>query len=327
MPPLITVIEPEGPEEWFASLKPLCDLDFFCPRGPMAPEIILPILQRSRGVIITSSTAVDRQLMEQAPNLGIIAKCGGPPSNVDLLAAEEHGIAVSCSPGANTTSIAEYTVMLIIAAMRRLDLHMTAIRQGRWRTADTLLGRDLGDSTVGIVGLGAIGQAVLQRLIPFGCSILIYSPHADPRQPLPEKCRFCQSLEEIVPPCDAITVHCRATAATAGLFDDSLFSKMKPGSVFINTARGAIVDEEALARALERGPLGAAAVDVFQQEPPSPDNPLLRSEKALLTPHSSGWTYGALRRECDGAVASTAAFLQDRPIPGLLNPKYAGRSR
>lgn len=212
--------------------------------------------------------------------------------------------------------------MLIIAALRRFDLQLPVVRRGGWRSSDSLLGHDLRDATVGIVGLGAIGREVLDRLVPFGCRLLVYSPHARGRRPDDGRFSFVETLEEMLPQCDAVTLHCRVNETTRGFFDERLFKMMKAGSAFVNTARGALVDERALARALENGPLSAAAVDVFQIEPPQSQNPLLRCGGALLTPHSAGWTVEALRRECGGAVDSVLAFFADKTIPGLLNEDY-----
>ncbi|MDY3869583.1 MAG: NAD(P)-dependent oxidoreductase [Pyramidobacter sp.] len=327
MKPVVTVIEPEGPPEWFSCLNSVADVRFYVPDGPMKPETVSEILKSSRGVIITSATSVSAAQIDAAEGLGIIAKCGGPPSNVDIAHAEKSGVAVSCCPGANTTSIAEYTVMLIIAMLRRFDLHISTVRQGKWRTPTTLLGHDLRGAVVGLVGLGAIGKEVLRRLEPFACSVLIYSPHAHRAQELPEGCRFVASLEEMLPQCDAVTLHCKVTEQTTGMFNKNMFQLMKQGAVFINTARGALVNEEDLAAALETGRVGAAAVDVFQTEPPSADNPLRQFQNAVLTPHSAGWTTEALWRECDGAARSALAFLTGTEIPGLLTPDYAKNKR
>ena len=322
MKPLVTVIEPEGPQEWFAALNEIAEVKFFSPRGPVRAAEIDGILAGSAAVVITSATAVSNDQLLAATGLKLIAKCGGPPSNIDVEYAARCGVAVSCVPGANTTTIAEYTVMLIIAALRRFDLQLPVVRRGGWRSSDSLLGHDLRDATVGIVGLGAIGREVLDRLVPFGCRLLVYAPPARGRRPDDGRFSFVETWEEMLPQCDAVTLHCRVNETTRGFFDERLFKMMKAGSAFVNTARGALVDERALARALENGPLSAAAVDVFQIEPPQSQNPLLRCGGALLTPHSAGWTVEALRRECGGAVDSVLAFFADKTIPGLLNEDY-----
>ena len=191
-------------------------------------------------------------------------------------------------------------------------------RRGQWRSAGSLLGHDLKDAAVGIVGLGAIGTEVVKRLQPLGCKIHVYTPHPAARR----GCNFVGSLEELLSLCDVVSLHCPVTPQTVNLFNTETLRLMRPGSILINTARGALVDEAALSAALKSGPLGAAAVDVFQQEPPPPDHPLLSCENALLTPHSSGWTLEALRRECVGAVDSIIAFRRGRPVPGLLTRSF-----
>lgn len=318
MKPVITVIEPEGPKEWFSPLQGDFDVRFYYPKGVPSKDKVTEILENSYGVIITSATEITDSQMDNAVNLRIIAKCGGPPSNISVSHAESCGIALTCVPGANTTTIAEYTVMLIIAMLRHFDEHTAVVRHGQWRSADTLLGHDLKDSAVGIVGLGSIGREVVKRLRPFGCRIFVYTPHPS----LFEGCTYVDSLEELLPLCDAVTLHCRVTPQTQNLLNASNICLMKKGAVLVNTARGVLVDEKALADALKNGPLSAAAVDVFQQEPPQEDNPLMMSPHAVLTPHASGWTHEALKRECSGAVNSILAYYHNETIPGLLTSDY-----
>lgn len=318
MKPVITVIEPEGPQQWFSPLQNDFDVRFYYPQGILSQKEVTEILKSSYGVIITSATSISDSQMDKAINLRIIAKCGGPPSNLNIQHAENCGIAVTCVPGANTTTIAEYTVMLIIAMLRRFDEHIDVIRRGQWRTANSLLGHDLMNSTVGIIGLGSIGREVLKRLRPFGCNVLAYTPH--PQQI--EGCTFKNSLEELLPQCDAVTLHCRVTPQTQNLLNARNIRLMKHGAVLINTARGALVDEKALADALKYGPISAAAIDVFKEEPPQKNNPLLQCSNAVLTPHSSGWTLEALKRECLGAVNSVLNYYHNKDIPGLLTKSY-----
>ncbi len=322
MKPLVTVIEPEGPQSWFSKLYECARVEFYRPDGPIGAGKVSEILSRSDGVVITSATAIDGGQMDASPRLRIVAKCGGPPSNVDIAHATRRGVAVTCVPGANTTTIAEYTVMLIIAALRRFDLHAGVVKRGEWRAAGDLFGRDLKGATVGIVGLGAIGYQVALRLRSFGCACLAFSPRARAAHAAEDWIEFRDSLDDLLPRCDAVTLHRALTPENKEFFGARAFSLMKKGAVFVNTARGALVDETALARALESGRLSAAAVDVFQTEPPCASSPLLNCPNVILTPHSSGWTEEALRRECEGAAASVAAFFGGREIPGLLNPDF-----
>ena len=322
---VIIVVEPEGPEEWFAPLEEVGELRFHYPDGgPIRPEQVDGFVDEADCLVITSATAISNAQLRNAKRLKLIAKCGGAPSNIDVSYAAKCGIATSCVPGANTTSIAEYTVMLLISTLRKYCSHTEAIRGGGWRT-DALLGRDIGDCTIGIVGLGAIGSAVLRMLQPFGCRVLVNSLHAD-KSAYSGQCVFYDDIEEMLPLCDAVTVHSKVTPQNRGFFNERLFSLMKKGAIFVNTARGALVDENALARALNCGKLSAAAIDVFQTEPPSSDNPLLLCPNAIITPHSSGWTLDALKRECDGAVRSVLAYFKGGDIPGLLDQSYINYS-
>lgn len=322
---IVTVIEPEGPEDWFLPLTQIADVHFFYPKGPVKACDVSRIIDESDCVVITSATTISNEQLRATKRLRLIAKCGGAPSNIDVDFAAGCGIAVTCVPGANTSSIAEYTVMLIISMLRKYSSHIAAIRAGAWRD-ERLLGRDLGDSTVGVIGLGAIGGTVVRMLRAFNCRVLVYSTHAC-RDAYKGLCEFSNSLEEMLPQCDVVTLHSKVTKDNKNFFNARLFNLMKHEGIFINTARGALVDEAALASALSNSVIAAAAVDVFQTEPPLKENPLLKCPNAIITPHSSGWTVDALKRECQGAVASAIAFFNNQDVPGLINVNYLDNKR
>lgn len=163
------------------------------------------------------------------------------------LPRNERGIAVSYVPYANNTTVAEYTVLLILGLLRRFDQQIQVVRAGGWRDADRLLGKDLRGATVGVIGYGDVGQQVVARLEPFGCDLPIYSPSVQKvGMALPYSCAFVPSLENLLPRCDVVTLHCSAKAENRHLLSRERMGLMKRGAYLVNTARGALVDEEAL---------------------------------------------------------------------------------
>jgi len=320
---IITVIEPEGPESWYDSLKEKAEVRFFYPEGPIAADQSRKLAMESDGVIITSSSGFTAEDMDQAKRLGIIAKCGGKPSNVDVDAATKRGIAVTYVPGANSSTVAEYAVMTMLTSLRRYPLVTTAIRRGLKRTTTDLFGRELRGKTVGLVGYGAIGREVAKRLEGFACSVRVFDPYYGGGEE-PACVTFTDDLDDLLRESDIVSLHCTLSAETEGLLGERELALMKPGAGIINCARGPLIDEAALERALREGRLAFAVLDVFTVEPPEADHPLVDVEGAVLTPHISSWTPEALHREVRGALDSVEAWLEGREIPGLINGDYAG---
>ncbi len=320
---LVHVIEPVGPFEWYKPLEDLAEIQFIYPDKSFSNVQLRKILEKSSAILITSSCGVSSEDMNYAKKLEIIAKCGGKPSNVDIDSATKHGIAVSYVPGANNTTVAEFCIMLIMSSMRNFISQAGAIHNNRWRTGDTLLGSELREKTVGIIGYGAVGREVARKLEGFDSNILIYDPYVKIKKDEFGSMESVENLETLLKESDIISVNCSLTKETRGFISDRQFELMKPKAILINTARGPIVDESALVRTLENEKIAGAAIDVFTKEPINSEHILASFKNVILTPHVAAWTEEALFREVNGAVQSTmAVFQKNYQVPGLLNADY-----
>ncbi len=325
----IVVIEPEGPEEWYSSLSEAGNVEFYYPQGPIDQGVVREVSRNVYGAIITSSCGFSAEDMEVLPSLRIIAKCGGKPSSVDIPAATKKGIAVTYVPGSNSTTVAEFTVMLVLDCLRRFPFISKTIGSGLNRNTTDMFGRELRGKIVGLVGYGAIGREVANRLQGFSCGVEVYDPFYDPDGSEPEYVSFRKTLEDILPRVDVLSLHCTLNGSTMDMISEKALGMMKPTSGIINTARAQLIDESAMEKALREERLAFAALDVFEVEPPGPDHPLLDLENVILTPHLASWTPEALHREVRGAVESVLALSRGEEIPGLINPEFRqfGHSR
>ncbi len=321
----VYVVEPEGPEEWFEELKKEAEVIFLYPEKALTPEEVRKVVSDATAMIITSRCGVSAEDMEHAKSLGIISKCGAKPSNVDIDAATKKGIAVTFTPGANSTTVAEFAVMMMMACLRRLNLLIDMVAKDEWRSPYTM-GRELRDKVVGLIGYGAIGREVARRLEGYDCQVLAYDPYYK-KGDEPKCVTFIDDLKRLITQSDVISIHCMLTDETYHLLSDKEFAMMKPTAVVVNTARGPIIDEEALARALKEEKIWGAAIDVYAEEPAKSTHPLVGLKNAILTPHVAGWTEETIMREVGGAVKSVLAYLRGEEIPGLINPDYAKHRR
>jgi D-3-phosphoglycerate dehydrogenase len=238
---------------------------------------------------IAGLDAIDRAALERADRLKVIARYGVGVDNVDLEACKEKGIIVTNTPGANSVSVAELALGLILALARQIPEAVQNVQQGKW---PRFSGISLEGKTVGILGLGAIGKQLARRLAGFDCQIMAYDPFADPAYAQANGIEL-GSMEEVIATADFLSLHLPLTPETKGLVNDAFLAKMKKGSHLINTARGEVVDEAALLHALESGHLRGAGLDAFVTEPPDPANPLLHLPQVIATPHLGAQTDGA----------------------------------
>jgi phosphoglycerate dehydrogenase-like enzyme len=253
--------------------------------------------------------------LARATRARLVHKFGAGVNTIDVDAATKHGIAVANMPGANAPSVAEGTVLLMLAALRRLPVLDRATRDGRGWPPDPQLGetvRDIGACTVGLVGYGNIAKRVAKIVAAMGATVLHTSTRDDG---LPG----WRPLPELVAASDVVSLHLPLTADTEGLIDRAAIAGMKPGAVLVNTSRGAIVDEDALAEALLDGRVAAAGLDVFSVEPVPPDNPLLGLDNVVLTPHVTWYTVDTMRRYLDEAVANCRRMRDGQQLAHVVN--------
>lgn len=255
-------------------------------------------------------------LIRSAAHLRLIHKWGIGVDSIDLAAAKQAGIGVAITAGANAHAVAEHTMLLMLATLRRLSLVDRALREGRWLFKEMRARcRQLSGKTVGLVGLGNIGRSVARRLSGFDVDVIYY----DPRRAPPDiesalKAAFVP-FETLLERADIISLHCPGGAANRHLIAAAQLSRMKHGAVFINTARGDLVDEPALYDALSTGRLMGAGLDVFDPEPPEADNRLLSLENVTITPHTAGSVLDNVGRVARHAFDNMQRVLRQEPLP------------
>lgn len=253
---------------------------------PMTREELLSVVGDIDGVVVGVDTW-NEEIFAHAPKLRAMARFGVGVDNIDLEAAKNHGIQVSNAKGMNSNPVAELTVGLILSTLRNVPAFNASIRQGLW---DRFMGRDLAGMTVGLLGFGDIAQRVARKLSGFDVTICAYDlyPNLEKAEQLHVD---MVSMDEVLHRADVVCMHLPSLPATYHIMNEGAFGKMKDGSYFINTARGALVDEQALYQALCSGKLRAAAIDVFDQEPVTKDNPLFTLPNLFATPHTAAETY------------------------------------
>lgn len=253
--------------------------------------------------------------LAKAVRLRLVHKLGAGVNTIDVAAATDRGIAVANMPGANAPSVAEGTLLLMLAALRRLPALDRATRAGNGWPSDPSLGetvRDVGGCTVGLVGYGNIAKRVAAVVEALG-GVVVHTSTADDGHP------GWRTLTDLLSVSDIVSLHLPLTETTEGLLDRDAIAGMKPGAVLINTSRGPIVDEGALVDALQSGQLSAAGLDVFATEPVPVDNPLLALPNVVLTPHVTWYTADTMRRYLGFAVDNCLRLRDGRALANIVN--------
>jgi D-3-phosphoglycerate dehydrogenase len=249
----------------------------------LKPAELIELIGDYQGLVIRSGTKVTSKVVEAAQNLKVIGRAGVGVENVDVEAASKKGIVVMNTPGGNDVTTAEHTISLMMSLARHIPQAVASLKMGKW-TREKFMGVELCNKTLGIIGLGKVGRIVAERALGFRMKVIAH----DPFVPTESAARLgveVVSLDEIYERSDFITVHTPMTNETRGLINSNTFAKMKTGVRIINCARGGIVDEEDLIQALQEGKVAGAALDVFVEEPPRPDHPLLMMDQVITTPH------------------------------------------
>jgi phosphoglycerate dehydrogenase-like enzyme len=269
---------------------------------------------------IADADPFDASVLERAPKLRVIARMGVGLDSIDLAAATAAGVAVTTTPNVNNETVADGALALILATLRRIVEQDAIVRAGGWRSFGEGGSWQLHRATVGIVGYGAIGRAVGRRLQGFGANVIVHDPL------LSEADLPLVSLDELVASSDVVTIHSPLTDETRGLFSAQLIAARKPGAILVNTARGPIVDEDALADALEQGHLRAAGLDVFETEPPAQSR-ILTAPNVTLSPHHAGISDVSNLDMSRMATASVFGILHGGDTGNVVNPEALQRAR
>jgi D-3-phosphoglycerate dehydrogenase / 2-oxoglutarate reductase len=264
-------------------------------------------LRDTHAVLITSRDRVTGPMIEQAGALRVIAKFGARPENVDWDTARRRGVRILWAPQANSDSVAEYTVLLLLAHLRQLVPAVRHVREGGWR--DTVaFGRELRGQTVGLIGLGNVGARVARCLSGFGVTLLGSDPVVRADQAAAMGVRLVP-LPDLLAQSDIVCLHAMVTPETRRMIDADVLRQMKPHALLVNTARGALVDEDALVEALAEGRLGGACLDVFASEPVDEANPLLAAPRTIVSPHIAAHTVEAQDREVTQTIEDVVRVL------------------
>ena len=270
------------------------------------------------GIILRTNIKITREIIEAAPCLKIISRTGAGVDNVDVTAATKKGILVCHAPGVNSISVAEHALALMMAMTKQLKVVDQAVHKDNWKIRYASKAGDLDGKTLGLVGIGHIGSLVAYKCrLAFNMKVIAYDPYVKQA----EGVELCSSLDQIFIQSDFISIHVPYTKETHHLVNARLLSLMKSDSYLINTSRGSVVDEKALIEVLEKGSIAGAGLDVFEKEPPSLDNPLLKFNNVITTSHSAG-----LNRDCERKLAIEAAqavvdFLEGRQPKHIYNKK------
>ncbi len=270
-------------------------------RSKLTPAEVREALKTVDGIIIRSGTELTPELLEGQHRLKVIVRAGVGVDNINLPTATREGIVVMNTPAGNTTSTAEHTVTMMMALSRNVAAADASMKSGKW-DRNKFKGTQLAGKTLAVVGLGRIGLAVAKRAIGLEMKVIGYDPFLSTERAAEQGIELIRDVDEIVTRCDYITVHTPLDDGTRGLLNADRIAKMRKGVRIINCARGGIVDESALADALKSGHVAGAALDVFVEEPPPADHPLLKAPNLVLTPH-----LGASTEEAQEAVSVEAA--------------------
>ena len=283
-------------------------------------------------VLVTEVDQVRRPIFAQAPTLKVISCCRGAPVNIDIEAATEYGVPVLITPGRNADGVADLALLFMLALLRHFLPVAGVLREegdGMEKLARTFTqyrGTELWGKTVGVVGLGAVGRAVAARLLAFGARVVAYDPYLTDEQAGQAGVKLL-SLDDLLKQSDIVSLHAVVTDETTGIIGEREFNLMKKGAYFVNTARSTLTDEGALHRALRDGHLAGAALDVFNDEPPSPDNPLLTLDNLIATPHIGGQTAEVIVHQSRIATDDLVQLFEGQRPLHCVNPQTLQRLR
>lgn len=309
----VVIAEPnDGMDDTFQILKDLgCEVvvgrPVSCADQVYSEDEIISMCKDADAFFGMSRETITRRVLENCPKMRVICKYGTGVNNIDCEAASELGIIVANAPVHNLT-VAEFAIADMLAVLKKIPYSANYLRQGGWRD-DTTTGHELFGKTVGIVGFGRIGKQVAKRLQNWGVNLVAYDPFVSREEASLFNVQMVD-WETIFRVSDIITIHVNLTKETENLIGWQEFEWMKETAIFINAARGGLVDQEALIDALRTGKIAGAGIDVFVTEHLEPDYPLLQMDNVVLTPHTAGYTYESLYRIAQQATANCVSALR-----------------
>lgn len=282
--------------------------------------------------LIIRATKLTENILAAGTKLKIVSRHGVGTDNLDIPGSTRHGVILTTTPGANAHSVAEHTVGAICWLLKQYGAAEKLLREGKFHQSGSLTGlltklgfenAVLEGKTLALVGVGAISRHVAKLCGPdgFGMNLIAYSPHVSAEQMAELHIRKCETLEEMLPVCDVLSIHTPKRPNTVNLIHRGSFAMMKPSAILINTARGGIVNEADLAEALKNHQIAGAALDVYDPEPPAQDNPLFQLDNVLLTPHIGAATDGAMQNMARACAQNIIDYFSGKRPGFVVNPE------
>jgi D-3-phosphoglycerate dehydrogenase len=276
------------------------------------------------GMIVRVPAFVTRKVLENARRLKVVGRFGVGYENIDVDAATEKGVVVTYTPGANTLSVAEHVIGLMFALAKQITQTDNAVRKHDWEMRLHYSGMELAEKTLGMVGFGRVGTHLAKLARGLGMSVLVFDPYVA-REKAGELGVELLTLEPLLSRSDFVVICCALTDETRGLLGEKALAMLKPTAYLVNVARGPIVNEQALIKALRDKRIAGAALDVFEKEPPDPNNPLLKLENVILSPHIAGVAHEASRRISVWVAEDVVRVLNREPPKYPVNPQVLQR--
>jgi len=313
------------PDQSIERVLAACEVTRYDRRGQPSRQELIDAIAAADGLLGSAMLPVDADVLASASRLRVVSNFGVGFDGVDVAAATRLGILVCNTPGVLSDAVADLTMGLIVALARRLPEAERFVREGRWLPGQGVrLGSDLRGNGLGVVGLGRIGREVAQRARSFGMHVCFYDVLRHD-----EELAFCtyQDLDDLLRESDFVSLHVNLTEKTRHLISTRELSLMKPSAYLINTARGQIVDQPALVDALREERIAGAALDVLEQEPPAPDEPLLQLENVIVLPHVGSATVETRRAMLELAIDNLLAALRGETPQCVVNPEALAARR
>ncbi len=316
------------PEVGLDLVRRHCEAEVWTEQLPPPYDLLRQKVADCDGLVSLLTDRIDAALLDAAPRLKVVSNYAVGFNNVDVKAATERGVCVGNTPGVLTDATADMAFCLLIGAARRLVEGDRYSRSGQWKTWEPLghLGQDLVGRTLGVVGMGRIGYALSKRCKAWDMTILYHDVYRSEKAEQDLGARQVD-LDTLLRESDFVSVHTDLNEQTRGLFNEQRFKQMKRTAVFINSARGPIVDQKALTEALRSGTIFAAGLDVTDPEPPSPDDPLLKLPNVVVAPHIASATVGTRNAMAEICARNLLAGLSGEPLPAWVNPEVAPKRR
>jgi D-3-phosphoglycerate dehydrogenase len=320
-----------GSSELFGRLRERCDITIYTTPFRSVDEAVERIQDAEIVVANRERTPLGAAVLDRLPKLKLIAQTGARGAHLDIPAATERGIVIAGtagsknvrSAGVNAASTVELTIGLMIAASRRIPDGDVQMRTGRWAG---FIGRELAGRKLGVVGLGRIGGRVAEIAKAIGMDVLAWSPNMTPERAAAAGVT-AMDLDDVLRESDVVSVHLTLSPMSRGIISRERLALMKPDALLVNTARGPIVDEDALLERLQTGKLWGAALDVYGEEPLPPGHPITKLSNVVLTPHVGWVAEDSYVSFFEGIVENVTAYLDGRPIPRVVNPDVLDRRR